>query len=104
MQRDAILQRDYAYGLSHSQKVTNRQILSEGMEVAVWNCIHAVKDVRGHALWERFPKYKVLYLLECSAQSILNSSESTDAISRASMGRGTHIIRLLQAHIPGEPV
>ena len=104
MQRDSFLKMDFSYGLSHSERVANRQVLTEAMEAAVWTYIDGTKNQQGSKLLEHLPGYLVVHLIRTVAQSILNSSEHTDIIAGACMHQGTTLNRLIQAHWPEPPV
>ena len=103
MQRDSILRMDYAHGLDHSQKVTNRQVLSEAVEASMWTFVDATK-MQGCTLLEKLPHYRVVCLITCAAHHILNSAESTDVIARACMNQGSTLNHLIQVYWPEDVV
>lgn len=89
-------------GLSHSERVANRQVLIEPMVAAVHRYIGATKDLQ--AAFKQVVNYRVRRLVSSAAQNILNSAESTDVLVQACINQSATFDRLLQKHWPGEQV
>lgn len=94
-ERDCILQRNFSCGLSHSQKVANRQVLIQAMEGAVWTYIDSTNDQQGSRVLEHLPGFLVEYLIKTVAQNILNSTEHTDIVAGACNRQGTALNRMV---------